>query len=148
MSVRDDVEKAAAPLLEPGEVFEEGTVAAVGNVSTARKVATAAIAAIATAGMLTVHVSAKRRPIALTNRRLLFLDTAGVINEKPTDKLVWAAPRGELRAARKSALLYRVYELTDRDGNPLLRLSFPLPNRAAGDRIAAALGAPSGGSAA
>src|SRR5437868_12293328 len=140
MSVEGDVIKAAAPVLEPDETIEVATVAAVGTVSMARKVATAAVVAIATAGMATAHISAKKRPIVLTNRRLLFLDTQGIF-EKPASKILWAAPRPELRAERKSSLVWRAYELTDRNGTPLVRLSFPLPNRRAGDRIGEALAA-------
>ena len=139
MALRDRITKAATPLLEAGEVVEVATVAAVGQVSVKRQVATAAITAVLTLGTVTAVTTAKKRPIALTNRRLLFLE-ANDLTGRPQSKLVGALSRDGLRAQRQRALLWRKYDLIDNTGAPVVRLSFPLPNRKAGDHIATALG--------
>ena len=139
MALSDRVAKAATPLLEPGETIEVATVAAVGKVSLKRQVATAAVTAVLTAGMVTAVTYAQKRPVVLTNRRLLFLDFNNLTG-KPLEKLVGQVPREGLRAQRDRALLWLAYNLIDGSGAPVLRLSFPLPNRNAGRQIAESLG--------
>ena len=139
MGLPDRIAKAAAPLLEPGEVVEVATVAAVGQVSVKRQVATAAITALLTLGTVTAVTSAKKRPVALTNKRLLFLE-ASELTGRPQSKLVAWLSRDGLRAQRRRGLVWRKYDLIDSTGAPVVRLSFPLPNRKAGDQIANALG--------
>jgi hypothetical protein len=68
VSLQDRINKAATPLLEPGEVIEVATVAAVGKVSAKRQIATVAVTAILTAGTVTAVAYTKKRPIVLTNR--------------------------------------------------------------------------------
>jgi hypothetical protein len=108
-------------------------------VSVKWQVATAAVTAIVTLGTVTAVTTAKKRPIALTNRRLLFLD-ANELTGRPQSKLVGALSRDRLRAQRQRALVWRKYDVIDNTGKPVIRLSFPLPNRKAGDQIATALG--------
>ncbi len=97
VALQDRIKKAATPLLEPGEVIEVATVAAVGQVSIKRQVATAALTTILTLGTVTAVAYSKKRPIALTNRRLLFLD-AKDLTGRPVSKLVGALNREGLRA--------------------------------------------------
>jgi len=130
--------RAASPFLMADEVVEVATVAAVGKVSATKKIAVATFAALLTSGILQVYLSAPRRPVVLTNRRLLLLD-ANEITGRPKSKLVAALPREGLRAEQQHALLWRIYDLVDGRGVGLLRLSFPLPNRRAGDQIAETL---------
>ena len=139
MALQDKIKKAATPLLEPGEVIEVATVAAVGKVSARRQIATVAVAAILSAGTVTVVAYSPKRPVVLTNRRLLFLD-ANEITGRPLEKLVGTLNREGLRAQRQRALLWLKYDLIDGTGAPVVRLSFPLPNRSAGHQIATALG--------
>ena len=139
MALADRVAKAATPLLEPGETIETATVAAVGQVSLKRQIATAAITAALTAGMASAVPYAKKRPVALTNRRLLFLE-ANNLTGSPLSKLAGAVPREGLRAQRQRTLVWLAYNLIDNTGAPVLRLSFPLPNRKAGQQIAESLG--------
>lgn len=139
MSLQERIKKAATPLLEPGEVIEVATVAAVGKVSAKRQIATVAVTAILSAGTVTAVAYAPKRPIVLTNRRLLFLD-ANEITGRPQEKLVGAIAREGLRAQRQRGILWRKYDLIDNRGAAVLRLSYPLPNRKAGDQIADALG--------
>lgn len=139
MALADRVAKAAAPLLESGETLEVATVAAVGKVSLKRQIATAAVTAVLSAGMASVVTYARKLPVVLTNRRLLFLD-ANEITGRPQEKLVGSVPREGLRAQRQRAVLWLVYNLIDNTGAPVLRLSFPLPNRSAGHKIAESLG--------
>jgi len=139
VALRDRITKAATPLLEAGEVIEVATVAAVGQVSVKRQIATAAVTALLTLGTVTAVTSAKKRPVALTNRRVLFLD-ANDLTGRPIGKVVGALNREGLRAQRQRALVWRKYDLIDGTGTPVVRLSFPLPNRKAGDQIAQALG--------
>ena len=139
MALQDRIKKAATPLLEPGEVIEVATVAAVGKVSTRRQIATVAVTAILSAGTVTAVTYSPKRPVVLTNRRLLFLD-ANEITGRPLEKLVGVLNREGLRAQRQRALLWLKYDLIDSTGAPVVRLSFPLPNRSAGHQIAAALG--------
>ena len=139
MPLHDRIKKAATPLLEPGELIEVATVAAVGKVSAKRQIATVAVTAILTAGTVTAVAYAQKRPMALTNRCLLFLD-ANELTGRPLEKLVGAIAREGLRAQRQRALLWRKYDLIDSTGAAVVRLSFPLPNRKAGDQIATALG--------
>ncbi len=139
MALQDRIKKAATPLLEPGEVIEVATVAAVGKVSAKRQIATAAITAIVTAGTVTAVAYAPKRPMVLTNRRLLFLD-ANELTGRPQEKLVGELNREGLRAQRQGALLWLKYDLIDNNGAPVVRLSFPVPARKAGNQIAGALG--------
>jgi hypothetical protein len=139
VALRDRIKKAATPLLQPGEVIEVATVAAVGKVSAKRQIATAAITAIVTAGTVTAVAYAPKRPMVLTNRRLLFLD-ANELTGRPQEKLVGELNREGLRAQRQRALLWLKYDLIDNSGAPVIRLSFPVPNRKAGHQIAGALG--------
>lgn len=139
MALQDKIKKAVTPLLEPGEVIEVATVAAVGKVSARRQFATVAVAAILSAGTVTVVAYSPKRPVVLTNRRLLFLD-ANEITGRPLEKLVGTLNREGLRAQRQRALLWLKYDLIDGTGAPVVRLSFPLPDRSAGHQIATALG--------
>ena len=139
MALQDKIKKAATPLLEPGEVIEVATVAAVGKVSARRQIATVAVAAILSAGTVTAVAYSPKRPVVLTDRRLLFLD-ANEITGRPLEKLVGALPREGLRAQRQRGLLWLKYDLIDNAGAPVVRLSFPVPNRSAGHQMAAALG--------
>ena len=139
MALQDRIKKAATPLLEPGEVIEVVTVAAIGKVSPRRQIATVAVAAILSAGTVTAVAYSPKRPVVLTNRRLLFLD-ANEITGRPLEKLVGALPREGLRAQRQRGLLWLKYDLIDNTGAPVVRLSFPVPNRSAGHQMAAALG--------
>ena len=139
MALQDKIKKAVTPLLEPGEVIEVATVAAVGKVSARRQIATVAVAAILSAGTVTVVAYSPKRPVVLTNRRLLFLD-ANEITGRPLEKLVGTLNREGLRAQRQRALLWLKYDLIDGTGAPVVRLSFPLPDRSAGHQIATALG--------
>ena len=139
MGLQDRIKKAATPLLEPGEAIEVATVAAVGKVSAKRQIATVAITAILTAGTVTAVTYSPKRPVVLTNRRLLFLD-ANEVTGRPLEKLVGALPREGLRAQRQQGLLWLKYDLIDDTGAPVVRLSFPVPNRKAGHEMAAALG--------
>jgi hypothetical protein len=108
-------------------------------VSAKRQIATAAITAIVTAGTVTAVAYAPKRPMVLTNRRLLFLD-ANELTGRPQEKLVGELSREGLRAQRQRALLWLKYDLIDNSGSPVVRLSFPVPNRKAGHQTAAALG--------
>ena len=139
MALQDRIKKAATPLLEPGEVIEVVTVAAVGKVSARRQIATVAVAAILSAGTVTAVAYSPKRPVVLTDRRLLFLD-ANELTGRPLEKLVGALPREGLRAQRQRGLLWLKYDLIDNTGAPVVRLSFPVPNRSAGHQMAAALG--------
>jgi len=139
VALQDRIKKAATPLLEPGEVIEVATVAAVGKVSTRRQIATVAVTAILSAGTVTAVTYSPKRPVVLTNRRLLFLD-ANEITGRPLEKLVGVLNREGLRAQRQRALLWLKYDLIDSTGAPVVRLSFPVPNLSAGHQIAAALG--------
>ena len=139
MALQDRIKKAATPLLEPGEVIEVVTVAGIGKVSPRRQIATVAVAAILSAGTVTAVAYSPKRPVVLTNRRLLFLD-ANEITGRPLEKLVGALPREGLRAQRQRGLLWLKYDLIDNTGAPVVRLSFPVPNRSAGHQMAAALG--------
>ena len=139
MVLQDRIKQAATPLLEPGEVIETATVAAVGKVSARRQIATVAVTTILSAGTVTAVTYSPKRPVVLTNRRLLFLD-ANEITGRPLEKLVGVLNREGLRAQRQQALLWLKYDLIDSSGAPVVRLSFPLPNRSAGHQIAAGLG--------
>jgi hypothetical protein len=139
VSLQDRIKKAATPLLQPGESIEVATVAAVGKVSAKRQIATAAITAIVTAGTVTAVAYAPKRPMVLTNRRLLFLD-ANELTGRPQEKLVGELNREGLRAQRQRALLWLKYDLIDNSGAAVVRLSFPVPARKAGNQIAGALG--------
>jgi hypothetical protein len=139
VALQDRIKKAASPLLEPGEVIEVATVAAVGKVSARRQIATVAVTAILSAGTVTAVAYSPKRPVVLTNQRLLFLD-ANEITGRPLEKLVGALTREGLRAQRQRGLLWLKYDLIDSTGAPVVRLSFPVPNRSAGHQIAAALG--------
>jgi len=57
-----------------------------------------------------------------------------------TIELVGVLNREGLRAQRQRALLWLKDDLIDSTGAPVVRLSFPVPNRSAGHQIAAALG--------
>jgi hypothetical protein len=98
-----------------------------------------AVTAILTAGTVTAVTYAKKRPVVLTNRRLLFLD-ANDITGRPLEKLVGAISRDGLRAQRQRGFLWLKYDLIDSTGTAVVRLSFPVPNRKAGHQIAEALG--------
>jgi hypothetical protein len=78
-------------------------------------------------GTVTAVAYSKKRPIALTNRRLLFLD-ANDLAGRPVSKLVGALNREGLRAQRQRALVWRKYDLIDSTGTAVVRIWGP-PNR-------------------
>lgn len=143
MALADRVAKAATPLLQPGETIEVATVAAVGRVPVKQQIATAAVTAavtgLLTAGTATAVLYVNKRPIVLTNRRLLILD-ANELTGRPRTKLLGSLSREGLRAQHQRALLWLTYNLIDNMGRPILRLRFPVPNRKPGRRIAESLG--------
>lgn len=143
MALADRVARAATSLLQPGETIEVATVAAVGKVPLKQQVATAAVTAavtgLLTGGVATAVFYVNKRPIVLTNRRLLILD-ANDFTGRPLTKLVGAVSREGLRAQHQRSLLWLTYNLIDNSGRPVLRLRFPVPNRKAGHRIAESLG--------
>ena len=144
MSLRDRIVRAATPFLEEGETIEVATVAAIGKETVTRQAARSAAVALAvavvTAGTLTsVFTPGRKLPVVLTNRRLLLLDADqlfGFIKKK----VLGAIAREGLSARQLHSPLWRAYELVDNTGAGVLRLSFSLPNRKAGDQIADALG--------
>ena len=95
--------------------------------------------AAVTLGMASAVPYARKRPVVLTNRRLFFLETNDLTG-RPLSKLAGSIPREGLRAQRQRALLWLPYNLIDNTGAPVLRLSFPLPNRKPGQQIAESLG--------
>jgi hypothetical protein len=72
VALKNQIMKTATPLLEPGETIQIATVAAVGQISAKRQIATATVTALLTLGTVTTLTYAKKRPIALTNRRCSF----------------------------------------------------------------------------
>ena len=147
MSKHDQIVKAAGPLLEPGETTAIAVMAEVGQVSMKRQVATAAAVTALTAGLFTAFVHPARRALVLTDRRLLIL-SVDTLTDRPKSELVAGLPREALRAtARKSPLNAAfgrsIYELTDSQGSGgVLRLTYRLPSRKLGARLAAALNEP------
>lgn len=139
------IEKAAEPVLEEGESIEVGTVGTITRASAKRRVATsAAVAAattIATGGMVTAWTHAAKVPIVLTNKRLIVLGQGGFTGRAKSE-VVAQVPRAGLHAKPARSLLWLSFDLFGPDGNQFGRMSFPLPNRAAGRQIASSLGEP------
>jgi hypothetical protein len=141
---KEEIMAAAAPLLEPGEVIEATSMAAVGKWNVGKSVALAAVTAVATLGMLSVMTVPKPQPLVLTTKRFLILGIKqDLMVEHPDSKIVAEIPRGELRAKpAKRVALYHAVDVTDVQGNKLSRLKFGFFDGAAAQKFATGLGAP------
>ncbi|MCU7824844.1 hypothetical protein KSNIM_25030 [Kitasatospora sp. DSM 101779] len=94
---RNQLLKAAAPLLIADEQVEFATLTKVGTVSAARRLATTAVVGVLTAGTVTAIATPRPVYLALTDRRLLFFGV-DQLGGKP-DKLVMALPREAVTAS-------------------------------------------------
>jgi hypothetical protein len=128
------------PFLGDGESISLVTAAQVGQVSAKRQVTTMAAAALLSGGLLTVYTRPAGSYIVVTNERLFFLP----IN-RTSGKPVAAGSEGPytvsrpVRLEKAGGLLYAAWHLTDPGGTPLLRLSYAVPDRPEGPKLAAAL---------
>ena len=138
---KDQIARAAEAVVEPGEVVELTTNAVIGSLRLGRQVAIAAVTAIASAGLLSLEVTPKQQPIALTTRRLLVLGLKNTFTDQADSKIRSEMPRAELRAKpAKQVMLYHQLDLTDSEGSPVARMKFGLFDGADARKIAQALG--------
>lgn len=130
-----------AVTLEDGETVEVVSVAEVGTLrpSTEDLATTAAlgVAALAMGRGMHVVVTRTRCGLVLTDRRLLLVEAS-----KASGKMlgvVLDVPRAGLRRSEVTTRVYLWFDVADTASETAIRLSFPLPNRAEGQQLAAAL---------
>ena len=140
----DSAMKALAEDLNPGESVEMVSVAMVGQLSVAKSVATGLVVAAATLGTFSAFVRPRKLFVILTNQRLLFLG-ANETTGRARRGIVMEFPREALstQTARiKRALLLLPTALVDiaiAGMDKGIRLQFPMPARADGLQLGAAL---------
>ncbi len=129
--------------LQDGESVEAATVAEIGSIkgSTLRAGAVSAAGAAAALATGTGVIGLGRRVrmgFVLTNRRIIF--TAA---DQTTGKRLHTAsetPRSSVARSPVRTKIYLSYDLLDREtGDPIVKVSFPLPAKAVGQQIADAL---------
>ncbi|WP_431678505.1 hypothetical protein [Kitasatospora sp. KL5] len=133
---REQLLKAAAPLLIADEHVEFATLTKVGSVSAARRLATTAVVGVLTAGTVTAIASPRPAYLALTDRRLLFFDV-DQLSGRPA-KLLMAIDRGAVTAspAAKAAFgLLLTSQLSIAGEERGLKLTFATAFRADGREL-------------
>ena len=132
-----------AVTLEDGETVEVVSVAEVGTLrpspADVGKTVAMGIANLALGRGMLVVVARTRCGLVLTDRRLLLVEAskAGKMLGVMAD-----VPREGLRRSEVTTRTYLWFDVADARSETAIRLSFPLPNRAEGRRVAAALAAP------
>ncbi|MEV7130001.1 hypothetical protein [Streptomyces sp. NPDC093260] len=128
---------ATAPLLAPGEQVRLTSLAGVGSVSLRRQAVTAAVVGVLSAGTVMAAVTPRPLYLALTDRRVLFLD--GNRGGKP-GALVLDLPLAHVSAgASKKAFLGLQYvtHLAIAGQEQGLKITFPVQHRGDGPRFVA-----------
>lgn len=129
--------------LEDGELVEAATMAEIGSMKgpAARAGAVSAVGVVAGLATGTGGFGLARRVrqgVVLTDRRLIF-----VAADQRTGKFLHVASQGPRSGVSRGPVktkIYLSYDLLDGEtGEPIVKLSFPLPARATGQRIADAL---------
>lgn len=139
------VHEGAQSSLEPGERVELVASALVGELQMSSVMGKAFAATVLTAGMLTVFSAPKKLFLALTDRRLLFLE-ANAVTGRATSQLVSQLPRTHVRAIalrpKRTMLVIPtlIVDLEVAGAEKGLRLTFPTPCRTEGEQFATALG--------
>jgi len=129
--------------LEDGEAVEVATIAEIGSMkrpaARAGAVTAAGFASMLASGSGVIGLARRvRMGVVLTDRRLIFVtadQTTGRILQTASD-----APRSTLARGPIQSRIYLSYDLLDREsGEPILKLSFPLPAKTLGQQIGDAL---------
>lgn len=129
--------------MEPGEIVEVAGMAVLGKFNVAKSVALGVVTGLATLGMFSVMTSPTPQPVVLTTRRLLVLGIKTGIVDRPESKIVTDVPRSELRAKpAKRVALYHAVDLTDPQGNKVVRMKFAFFDGGDAKNFAQALGEP------
>jgi hypothetical protein len=129
--------------MQPGEIVEVAGMAVIGKFNVAKSVALGVVTGLATLGMFSVMTSPTPQPVVITTRRLLVLGIKVGLVDKPDSKIVTEIPRSDLRAKpAKRVLLYHAVDLTDPDGNKLVRMKFAFFDGGDAQKFAQALGQP------
>jgi hypothetical protein len=130
-----------AVTLENGETVEVVSVAEVGTLrpSPAAIGTTVAmgIAALAMGRGMVVVAARTRCGLVLTDRRLLLVEASNASGKMLG--VVADIPREGLRRSEVTTCTYLWFDVADASSESAVRLSFPLPNRADGRQVAAAL---------
>lgn len=126
--------------LETGESVEVATIAEIGSMKgpaahTGAGAAVGMAASLAT-GFLTIGLARRvRMGVVLTDRRIIF-----VAVDQTTGKMRGIAsegPRSGIARGPVQSKIYLSYDLLDRGtGEPIVKLSFPLPAKSLGQQIA------------
>ncbi|MFI2642931.1 hypothetical protein [Streptomyces sp. NPDC018610] len=130
---------AVAPLLAPGEQVRLTSLAGVGSVSLRRRAVTAAVVGALSAGTVVATVTPRPMYLALTDRRVLFLD--GNRGGRP-GAVVLDLPLAYVSAgdSKKAFLgLQYVTRLAVAGQEKGLKLTFPVQHRSDGPRFVAEL---------
>jgi hypothetical protein len=128
--------------LEEGEIVEVATVAEIGSMKGPAKKAAIVSAVGFVASLATGRGSfglarRVRMGVVLTDRRLLFVEMHRTGKYLRTASEV---PRATLARGPVQSRMYLFYDLFDRDsGEPIVKLSFPIPAKPTGQQIADAL---------
>ncbi|SRR5712692_3026655 len=129
--------------MQPGELVEATAMAVIGRWNVGKSMALAAVTAVASLGMLSVMTVPKPQPVVLTTRRFLVLGIKVGIIDQADSKIVTEVPRAELRAKpAKRVALYRAVDVTDPQGNKLVRMKFSFFDGGDAQKIAQGLGEP------
>ncbi len=130
--------EAVQPLLEPGEAVRLIADVAVGQVSVKRQIGVGVAVAVVSLGQLTAIAQPRMFAVALTDRRLLFVDPDAVRRAGP-DAVTLALDLDGLRTRPYRGLsLNKRFDL-EADDMPPLRLNFPLSGGADAKAIRAAV---------
>lgn len=143
----DQTTAAAQPHLADGESVVAAGMATIGKISTARISAGGVAVAALTAGALTVYKVPKKRYIALTDRRMIFLEANDMTGKATTQKAfelpVEAISTLDVKVKRVLLMIPTlVVEFAIAGMDEGLRLTFPTPYRAEGQHLADRFRAP------
>lgn len=131
--------------LEPDERFATGFLGQIGSTSVGRQVATAAAVAVVTAGMFSAWSTPRSLWVAVTDRRMVFLDPHAM-SGKPSTTIVSQLPLAALsvvKAGPSRTMFMPVFKvvLAVAGQTKGLSVTLPMPWRTWGPRLLEALGA-------
>jgi hypothetical protein len=130
--------EAVQPLLEPGEAVRLIADVAVGQVSVKRQIGVGVAVAVVSLGQLTAIAQPRTFAVALTDRRLLFVDPDAVRRAGPESVTLALDLHGLRTRPYRGLSLNKRFDL-EADDMPPLRLNFPLSGGSDAKAIRAAV---------
>jgi len=128
----------ATPMLEPGEQGEATSLVSLSSVSVRRTAAFGIASAIVSGGAMSVIPTPTPMYLAMTDRRL-FIFRADPTFAKPVEHTMTIQRAGLFRSEIRERFLNSSFVLSSPYSETSLKLLFPLIERKARDKVAAAL---------